>query len=68
MTPEQFAYWLQGYAELNTQPPTMEQWDVIRAHLATVFNKVTPSIGVPPFGVKKFEPYKESYIRPDIIC
>lgn len=42
MTPERFAYWLQGFAELNQQPPTAEQWQSIRDHLATVFEKVTP--------------------------
>ena len=47
MTPEQFAYWLQGYAELNEQPPTAEQWQSIREHLATVFHKVTPPAAIP---------------------
>lgn len=42
MTAEQFAYWLQGYAELNATPPSAEQWQSIRDHLALVFNKVTP--------------------------
>lgn len=44
MTAEQFAYWMQGFAELNTEPPTAEQWQSIREHLATVFVKVTPSV------------------------
>jgi hypothetical protein len=42
MTTEQFAYWLQGYAELNEAPPSAEQWQAIRDHLALVFVKVTP--------------------------
>lgn len=42
MTADQFAYWLQGFAELNEQPPTAEQWQSVREHLALVFNKVTP--------------------------
>ena len=42
MTPKQFTYWLQGYAELNDAPPNAEQWKSIREHLALVFNKVTP--------------------------
>lgn len=42
MSPEQFAYWLQGFAELNPAPPTAEQWQTIRDHIATVFEKVTP--------------------------
>ena len=49
MTEQQFAYWLQGFAELNPQPPTVEQWQSIREHLATVFKKVTPEVKrVPP--------------------
>lgn len=42
MTPENFAYWLQGFAELNAEPPTPEQWQAIRDHLALVFEKKTP--------------------------
>lgn len=42
MTPEQFCYWLQGRAELDGSPPTPEQWQAIREHLALVFTKVTP--------------------------
>lgn len=42
MTPEQFAYWLQGFAELNPQAPNAEQWQSIRDHLQLVFKKVTP--------------------------
>lgn len=49
MTPEQFAYWLQGFAELNNgTPPSAEQWKSIREHLATVFKKVTPLSGSSP--------------------
>ena len=48
MTPEQFAYWLQGYAELNGAPPSPEQWQIIRDHLALVFDKRTLSHLSPP--------------------
>lgn len=45
MTPEQFAYWLQGYTELTSgQQPTPGQWQSITEHLKTVFVKVTPTI------------------------
>jgi len=44
MDAQQFAYWLQGFAELNEAPPTAEQWQSIREHLATVFVKVTPPL------------------------
>lgn len=42
MTPEQFAYWLQGFVELQGSEPTAEQWQQIKDHLQTVFVKVTP--------------------------
>lgn len=46
MTKEQFVYWLQGFAELNETPPTAEQWQSIKEHLQTVFQKVTPPVVV----------------------
>jgi len=50
MTPEQFAYWLQGFAELNPslEQPTPEQWKSITEHLKTVFVKVTPEFQIKP--------------------
>lgn len=44
MTPEQFAYWMQGFVELqnSNEPPTEEQWQIIKDHLQLVFKKVTP--------------------------
>ena len=44
MTPEQFCYWLNGFGELSPDVPTPEQWQSIKEHLATVFNKVTPRV------------------------
>ena len=44
MTSEQFAYWLQGFVELNGSEPTPEQWQSIKDHLKTVFVKVTPEV------------------------
>lgn len=45
MTAEQFAYWLQGFSELNPalEAPSTEQWKAIQDHLKTVFVKVTPA-------------------------
>lgn len=43
MEQRDFIYWLQGFAELNKQAPTQEQWDSIREHLQLCFNKVTNS-------------------------
>lgn len=50
MTPEQFAYWLNGFAELNQsmEQPTPEQWKSITEHLKTVFVKVTPELQIKP--------------------
>ena len=43
MTPEQFTYWLQGFIEIN-DPKTIgeKETQIIKDHLCTVFNKVTP--------------------------
>jgi hypothetical protein len=45
MTPEQFCYWLQGFIETNNPQamPLRLQWEMIQAHLATVFTKITPT-------------------------
>jgi hypothetical protein len=49
MTPEQFAYWLQGWTEMEpNEVPSPAQWAMIKAHLKTVFTKVTPNLN-PPF-------------------
>ncbi len=44
MTPEQFAYWLKGFYELN-EPETIneKQTQIIKDHLDLVFGKVTPN-------------------------
>lgn len=47
MNPEQLAYWLQGFCELNPQPPTAAQWQSIREHVASVFSKETPPVREP---------------------
>jgi hypothetical protein len=47
MTPENFAYWLNGFVELTQgQVPTPAQWKSIQEHLGEVFKKVTPPVGV----------------------
>ena len=47
MTPENFAYWLQGMLEgnpdLDKKGLTKEQAKMIQEHLNLVFNKVTPT-------------------------
>jgi hypothetical protein len=45
VSPQDFAYWLQGYAEFHEGLPSEKQWQMIKDHLQTVFNKVTPDRG-----------------------
>ena len=46
MSPENFAYWLQGFVELTQgQTPNPAQWKSIQEHLCEVFKKVTPPVG-----------------------
>ncbi len=50
MDAQQFAYWLNGFAELcPDDPPTPAQWKSIREHLALVFKNVTPPVVQPWF-------------------
>lgn len=64
MTPEQFAYWLQGFAELNEAPPSEAQWKSVREHLALVFDKLTP-----PFEISRpTEPPRRLCGRERLIC
>jgi hypothetical protein len=55
MTAEQFVYWLQGFAELNGERPTPEQWKAINEHLQTVFVKTTPAYTTFPPGMRTLE-------------
>jgi hypothetical protein len=74
MNSENFAYWLQGYFELlgKDEPLTKEQTQIIKDHLALVFDKVTPDRKVEP--VKNKEPDKwpsidyNPFDRPDVFC
>ena len=48
MTSRDFAYWLQGFAEIHKGPPTPEQWLVITNHLNLVFvHEIDPSMPDP---------------------
>jgi hypothetical protein len=48
MSPEQFAYWLQGCLETTEgNKLTEKQVQIIKDHLATVFTKVTPDRSKP---------------------
>lgn len=58
MTPEQFVYWLQGYAEITQKAPSDFEWNIIKDHLATVFKKETPNRMPYPLGPAVAEPAK----------
>ena len=49
MKAQDFTYWLQGFFELSESETLSEaQVDMIKSHLALVFNKVTPDIQKTP--------------------
>lgn len=66
MTPEQFAYWLQGFFELS-DPSALSgsQVDIIREHLKTVFEKRTTDIKPMPATPRSL-PF--SYLKTTVIC
>lgn len=72
MSPEQFVYWLQGFAEVHGSAPTTQEWTVIKDHLATVFNKVTPNRSPYPVGPYVTPPNHwttpPNWTRPEITC
>ena len=71
MNSEQFCYWMSGFIELNEAHlqsvlPTESQWDMIKEHLSTVFNKITPPIKpVPTKQVGVYDYFPD--LRPPII-
>ena len=58
MNATEFAYWLQGYAEISPDvgAPTPEQWTMIKDHLALVFKKETPVRTVGPVRTMELRP------------
>lgn len=70
MTSNEFCYWLQGYFEM-TESPTLSpnQIEMIKNHLALVFEKVTPTLLAPeelttqPFFINPTIPHPN-----DVIC
>lgn len=73
MTAEQFAYWMQGFAELTgDEPPTPAQWKSIREHLQTVFTKVTPPVDLkssPAIPYDTQRPFFPSPLQmPEVTC
>lgn len=44
MTPNDFAFWLQGFIEMNPNAMvTRTQWEIVKDHLKLVMNKQTPN-------------------------
>jgi len=70
MTSEQFTYWLQGFFEMtDTEKLTQKQTIMIKDHLKTVFNKVTPDYTgpIPPYPSSPFPSVPYSPATPDFI-
>lgn len=64
MDAQQFAYWLQGFAELSGDNlPTPGQWKSIREHLATCFVKVTPPVLKPLDLGGALHQYNKDYLK-----
>lgn len=58
MTPENFCYWLQGFAEITSTPqPSEAQWQAIKDHLQLVFTKETPKMYTPT-QISTSQPFK----------
>jgi hypothetical protein len=77
MNSTEFAYWLQGFLELreDDKPLTSKQVQIIKDHLALVFQKVTPDRkddepdvwpGDPSPTIKPFD--YNPFDRPDVYC
>lgn len=75
MNSTEFCYWLQGYLELrdDDRPLTAKQVQIVKDHLALVFDKVTPDRAVEPTKAED-EPDVwpsidyNSFDRPDVFC
>lgn len=74
MTPEQFACWMQGFAELTPDPPSAAQWQSIREHVASLFVKETPPLRLevparlPLDDIRRRLEPRRSGVRDRIIC
>lgn len=72
MNAESFAYWLQGFIELNGSAPTANQWQSIKEHLQLVFKKVTPPAVTPglrqPFMPEPLYDPLQHWNAPKITC
>lgn len=53
MTPENFAYWLNGYVEMHGTAPSEQQWNMIKEHLALTMVKITSPLMALPLQEQK---------------
>jgi hypothetical protein len=68
MEPRDFAYWLQGFFEVsNAKTLNEEQVAMIRAHLDTLFHKVTFTTTT-TFPQPELAPLDTSALPPGLIC
>lgn len=73
MTPEQFCYWLQGFAEITQTDqcfsgPQPHEWKIITDHLNLVFKKETPNYNITPVFGPKVDPNRWWDAPPQITC
>lgn len=62
MSPENFCYWLQGFAEIAQNDTLSEkEWTIVKDHLSLVFDKKTPNRHFPI----KFEPSSPGVYNPN---
>jgi hypothetical protein len=60
VTAENFVFWLNGYFELGGENLSPQQVQIIKDHLALVFNKVTPSYDLGETTIPQIQTYAES--------
>ena len=70
MTAEQFTYWLQGFMELTSMNHlNTTQFQIVKNHLALVFDKQTPDRTVPsaPANSTWSQPIMPQWQEPNIV-
>lgn len=70
MTAEQFTYWLQGFMELTSMNHlNTTQFQIVKDHLALVFDKQTPDRTVPgvPANPTWSQPTMPQWQEPNIV-
>ena len=70
MSPENFAYWIQGWFEIGKiiergDGASLDELQEIKNHLDLVFKKVTPDR---KYCAQKGETYKPLMVEPNLLC